>query len=158
MLLYIPKDLDYKAIEEPNNFEDVQLYELPLDEGNVVIPSINRSPSSWSANDEKLSSFSRKIGCSRTRYIVFGEINNRDIDWQSSIEGNEEDSKEHKYLEAVKFFYSNQHVEKPTFGAKRNGPSFLDLLLSYISLEPAKIDCTHLVGHEDYAFLTSNVQ
>ena len=57
ILLYIRKDLDYKKIDKPNSFEEMQLYELLLDRCNVVIASIYRSPSSGSENNDKLNSF-----------------------------------------------------------------------------------------------------
>ena len=55
-----------------------------------------------------------------------------------------QDSKEHKFSEAVKDSHLEQHVEKPTHVVKLKQPSLLDLLLTDKSLELLKIDHTPL--------------
>ena len=55
---------------------------------------------------------SEKNGDSCNRYIVSGDINYRDIDYQYYTKNHDEDSEKHKFLEAVKIFNLDQHVKK----------------------------------------------
>ena len=62
MLLYIRKHHDYKEIDEHNGFEEMQLYELLLDGGNLVIASMHGSLLTCSDNRHKVKSFLKKLG------------------------------------------------------------------------------------------------
>ena len=101
------------------------MFNLILTEGEVVIASTYRSPSSTHKNNSNLNKFLRKIGSSRSRYIVLGDMNFRDIDWKYVSTNHDENSKKHHFNEAVKDFYLDQHVDGPTRVTKHNEPSLL---------------------------------
>ena len=95
----------------------------------------------------------KKIGDISTRYIVCDDINYCDIDWQSNNTSQYKDRREHKFLEAVKDSYLEQHVEEATHVVKHKQPSLLDLLLTDKSSEHLKTDHTRPLGHADHASL-----
>ena len=79
-----------------------------------MIASNYRSPSSTPENNYNLNNFLRSIGFNRSRYIVLGDMNYRDIDWHYISTNHDENSKEHQFFEAVKDSYLNQHIDRPT--------------------------------------------
>ena len=96
MLFYIRKDIDYKEINDESGFEELQVYNLLLTRRDVVIASTYRSPSSTPENSFNLYNFLESIGSSLdSRYIVLGDMNYRDIDWQYISTNHDENSKEH---------------------------------------------------------------
>ena len=96
ILFYIRKDIDYKEINEECGFEELQVYNLLLTKRDVVIASTYRSPSSTPENSFNLYNFLESIGSSLdSRYIVLGDMNYRDIDWQYISTNHDENSKEH---------------------------------------------------------------
>ena len=64
MLLYIRKDIEYKELDDDSGFEELQVFNLILTEGEVVIASTYWSPSSTHENNSNLNNFLRKIGSS----------------------------------------------------------------------------------------------
>ena len=152
-LLYIRKDMEYKKINDDSGFEELQVFNLILTEGEVVIASTYWSPSSTHENNSNLNNFSRKIGSSRSRYIVLGDMNFRDVDRKYVSTNHDENSKEHHFIEAVKDSYLDQHVDRPTRVTKHNEPSLLDLLLTDKTLEPSSIEYISPLGKGDYTLL-----
>ena len=102
MLPYNCKHLDSFENGEHNGVEEMQLDELLLDRGNVAIAMIYWNTSSCSEKNDNLDSLRNK---NLTRFIVFGDINYRDIDWQSNTTRHDEDNGEQNFLAAVKIFY-----------------------------------------------------
>ena len=105
-----------------------------------MIASTYRSPSSTSENNYNLNNFLRSIGFNRSRYIVLGDTNYRDIDWQYISTNHDENSKENQFIEAVKDVYLDQHIDRPTRVTKNNEPSLLNLNLADKTLEPTSIE------------------
>ena len=128
MLFYIRKDIDYKEINDESGFEELQVYNLLLTKREVVIASTYRSPSSTPENNYNLNNFLRSIGSNRSRYIVLGDLNYRDIDWRIISTNHDENSREHQFIEAAKDSYLDQHIDRPTRVTKNNEPSLLDLV------------------------------
>ena len=153
MLLYIRKDIEYKEIDDDSGFEELQVFNLILTEGEVVIALTYRSPSPTHENNSNLNNFLRQIGSSRSRYIVLGDMNFRDIDWKYVSTNHDENSKEHHFIEAVKDSYLDQHVDRPTRVTKHNEPSLLDLLLTDKTLEPSSIEYISPLGKGDHTLL-----
>ena len=60
MLLYIRKDIEYKERDDDSGFEELQVFNLILTEGEVVIASTYRSQSSTHENNSNLNNFSKK--------------------------------------------------------------------------------------------------
>ena len=119
ILFYILKNIDYKEINEESGFEELQVYNLLLTKRDVVIASTYRSPSSTPENSYNLYNFLGSIGSNRSRYIVLGDMNYTDIDWQNISTNNDENSKEHQFIEAVKDSYLDQHIDRPTHVTKK---------------------------------------
>ena len=130
MLLSLCKESDYKQTLKPNGLDEMQLYEVLLHGGKVIIVSFYRSPLSCSGSSNKLMFSLIKSVDSRTRYNVFGDRKNGDINWQSKTTNHDEDIEKHTFPEAVKDSYLDQHVEKPTREVKHNKTSPLELVLN----------------------------
>ena len=139
MLFYIRKDIDYKEKNDESGFDELQLHNLLLTKREVVIASTYRSPSSTPENNYNFNNFLRSIGFNRSRYIVLGDMNYRDIDWRNISTNHDENSKEHQFIEGVEGSYLNQHIDRPTRVTKNNEPSLLDIMPADKTLEPTSI-------------------
>ena len=153
MLFYIRKDIDYKEINVDSGFEELQVYNLLLTKGEVVIASTYRSPSSTHENYYNLNNFLRSIGSHRFRYIVLGDMNYRDIDWQNISLNHDENSNEHQFIEMVKYSYLDQHIDRPTRVIKNKEPSLLHLMLADKTLEPTSIEYISPLGQSDHTLI-----
>ena len=102
MLFYIQKDIDNKEINGESGFEELQVYNPLLTKREFVIATTYRSPSSTPENNYNLNNLSRSIRSNRSRCIVLGDMNYRDIDWRYISTNHDENSKEHQFMEAVK--------------------------------------------------------
>ena len=94
MLFYVRKDIDYKETNNESGFEELQVYNLLQTKREVVIASTYRSPSSTPENNYNLNYFLRSFRSNRSRYIVLGDINHRDVDWQYISTNHDKNSKE----------------------------------------------------------------
>ena len=153
MLFYIRKDIDYKEINADSGFEELQVYNLLLTKGEVVIASTYRSPSSTPENYYNLNNFLRSIGSNRFRYIVLGDMNYRDIDRQNISLNHGENSKEHQFFEMVKYSYLDQHIDRPTRVIKNKEPSLIHLMLADKTLEPTSIEYISPLGKSDHTLI-----
>ena len=122
-----------------------------------MIASTYRGPSSTPKNNYNLNYFLRSIGSNRSRYIVLGDMNYRDIDWQYISTSHDENSKEHQFIEAVKDSYLNQHIDRPTRLTKNNQPSFLDLMLADKTLVPISIESISPLGKGDHTLIQAKI-
>ena len=154
MLFYIRKDIGYKEINDESGFEELQVYNLLQTKRDVVIASTYRSPSSTPENSYNLYNFLESIGSSLdSRYIVLGDMNYRDIDWQYISTNHDENSKEHQFIDAVKDSYLDQHINRPTRVTKNNEPSLLDLMLADKTLEPTSIEYISPLGKDNHTLI-----
>ena len=153
MLFYIRKDIDYKEINDESGFEELQVYTLLLTKREVVIALNYRSPFSTPENSYNLYNFLGSIGSNRSRYIVLGDMNYRDIDWQYISTNHDENNKEHQFFEAVKDSYLDQHLDRPTRVTKNNEPSLLDLMLAEKTQEPSSIDYFSSLAKGDHTLI-----
>ena len=151
MLFYFRKDIDYK--EKNDDSEELQIYNLLLAKGEVVIASTYRSSSSTPENNYNLYNISRSIGSNRSRYILLGDMNYRDIYWQYISTNHDENSKEHQFIEAVKDSYLDQHIDRPLRVTKNNEPSLLDLMLADKTLEPTSLEYIPPLGKGDQTIM-----
>ena len=153
ILFYIRKDIDYKEINDESGREELQLYNLLLTKREVAIASTYRSPSSTPENNYNLNNILRSIGSNRSRYIVQGDMNYKDIDWQDITTNHDDKSKEHQFIEAVKNSYLNQHIDRSTRVTKNNEPSLLDLMLADKTREPTSIEYISPLGKGDHKLI-----
>ena len=153
ILFYVRKDIDYKETNDESGFEELQVYNLLLTKRIVVIASTYRSPSSTPENNYNLNNFLRSIRSNRSRYIVLGDINHRDVEWQYISTNYDENSKEHQIIEAVKDSYLDQHFDRPTRVTKNNEPSLLDLMLADKTPEPTSIEYISPLGKGDHTLI-----
>ena len=91
-----------KEINGESGFEELQVYNPLITKREFVIATTYRSPSSTPENNYNLNNFSRSIRSNRSRCIVLGDMNYRDIDWRYISTNHDENSKEHQFMEAVK--------------------------------------------------------
>ena len=153
ILFYIRKDIDYKETNDESGFEELQVCNLLLTKRIVVIALTYRSPSSTPENNYNLNNFVRSIRSNRSRYIVLGDINHRDVDWQYISTNHDENSKEHQTIQAVRDSYLDQHFDRPTRVTKNNKPSLLDLMLADKTLEPTSIEYISPLGKGDHTLI-----
>ena len=156
MLFYIQKDIDYKEINNESGFEELQVHNLLLTKREVVLASTCRSPSSTPENNYNLNNFLRSIKSTRSTYIVLGDMNYRDIDWQNNSTNHDENSKEHQFIEAVRDSHLDQHIDRPTRVTKNNQPSLLDLMLADKNLEPTSIEYISPLGKGDHTLIQAS--
>ena len=153
MLFYIRKDIGYKDMNDESGFEELQVHTLLLTKTKIVIASTYGSPSSTPENSYNLYNFLGSIGSNLSRYIVLGDMNYRDIDWQYISTYHDENSKEHQFIEAVKDSYLDQHIDRPTRVTKNNEPSLLDLMLAEKTLDATSIEYISRLGKGDHTLI-----
>ena len=80
----------------------------------------------------------RSVSKSKHTYkIVVGDFNYRGIDWVKGCCTTNEESKDFKFLEAVRDTYFHQHTNQPTGGRGTDDPSLLDLVfINYEDIIP----------------------
>ena len=80
-------------------------------------------------------------------------MNYRDIDWQYISTKYDENSKEHQFIEAVKYSYLNQHIDRPTRVTKNNELFLLYLMLADKTLVPTSIEYISPLGKGDHTLI-----
>ena len=158
MLFYIRKDVDYKEINDESGFEELQVHNLLLTKREVVLASTYRSPSSVPKNNYNLNNFLRSIESTRSTYIVLRDMKYRDIDWQNNSTNQDENSREHQFIEAVKDSHLDQHIDRPTRVTKNNEPSLLDLMLADKTLEPTSSEYISPLGKGDHTLIQASFE
>ena len=134
ILIYIHNTIkDVIEVSASSNFEEYLLLSIQINKTErFVLCCIYRSDSGSDDNNNQLNELIKEItNLKSSHLLITGDFNYRDINWPSLTTTKGELSKEHSFIETVKYCYLHQQVVKHTrAGRHTETPSLLDLILT----------------------------
>ena len=163
IIIYTHSSLDKSAIQVKmdNTFEEACLLEVRLRNGDMLMfGCIYRSPTQTldsTENNENLNKLLQAI-CTKSysHVCIVGDFNYRDINWNSWTTPHDENSKEAKFIEAVRDCFLFQHIEEPTRARGNDDPSLIDLVLTNEELQVSDVVHHAPLGKSDHSVITFN--
>ena len=109
------------------------------------------------ANNENLNRSLQTI-CTKSysHVCLLGDFNYKDINWNSWTTFHGDDSKEVKFIEAIRDCFLYQHIDKPTRIRGNDDPSLVDLLLTNEELQVSDVVHHAPLGKSDHSVITFN--
>ena len=159
--VYTHSSID-KSVVQLNSiaeFEEACLLEIRLRGGDVLLfACIYRSPTTTPTSDknnENLNNLLRTISLKTYSHkCIVGDLNYKNINWNSCSTDSGENSKEAKFLEALQDCYLHQHLEEPTRRRGTDEPSLLDLVLTDEEMQVSNIKYHAPLGKSDHSVIT----
>ena len=144
-----------------NKFEVSCLLEIRLRGGDVLLfGCIYRSPTSTpetTENNENLNNLLRSISDKSYSHVcLVGDFNYRDISWKSWTTPHGENSKEVRFIEAVRDCFLFQHIEESTRTSGNHELSLIDLLLTNEEMQVSNVVHHSPLGKSDHSVITFN--
>ena len=142
-----------------SKFEEVCLLEIRLRGGDLLLFGCfyrSPTPSSYSdVNNYNLNQLLRVINLKKYSHKCFVEdFNYKDINWNSWSTPHVEDSKEAKFLDAIRDSYLHQHLLEPTRRRGTDEPSLIDLLLTDEEMQVSDIEYHPPLGKSDHSVIS----
>ena len=163
IIIYTHNSLDKSAIQVwvSNPFEEACLVELRLRNGDTLLfGCIYRSPTQTNdsvENNDHLNKLLQELCAKSNSHIcLVGDFNYRDINWNSWTTPHAEDSKESKFIEAVRDSFLFQHVQEPTRARGNDDPSLIDLILTNEEHQVSDVVHHAPLGKSDHSVITFN--
>ena len=89
-----------------------------------------------------------------SQVCLVGDFNFKDINWSTWSTKHGEESKEFKFIEAVRNCFLFQHIDKPTRVRGDDEPSLLDLLLTNEELQVSNVAHHAPLGKSDHSVIS----
>jgi len=141
---------------DDSHFKENLFCSIPLsNSGNLLLGVIYHSPNSNEINDVNLRQLiSAAVGLvSNTKHLMItGDLNYLNIDWDS-WSASDGDSGSNLFIEALKDDFLFQHVTFPTRARNGQGPSILDLIITYDGNVTDNLTATDPLGKSDHYML-----
>ena len=127
----------------------------------LVVACIYRSPSSSTSSNENnnnLNLLIKSIALNNkySHKCLLGDFNFPTINWENWTTPHMEDSKEEKFLDALRDAYLYQHVDEPTRCRGTDDPSLIDLILTGEENQILNLDYLSPLGKSDHSSLAFN--
>ena len=108
-------------------------------------------------NNDNLNLLLNKI-CDKnySHRCIIGDFNFKDINWTSWTTPHGAESKEAKFIEAIKDCFLHQHIDEPTRGRGNDIPSQLDLIFSDEEMQVTDIQHLAPLGKSDHSVISFN--
>ena len=140
-------------------FEEACLLEIRLRGGDLMcFGCVYRSPTLSSTSSENNDSLNDLLRCIRKKsyshICLVGDLNFRDINWETQSTSHGESSKEAKFIEAVRDCFLHQHIAKPTRRRGNDKPTLLDLILTDEEMQVTDIAHHAPLGKSDHSVIT----
>ena len=163
IIVYTHNSLDKSTIqiEATCKFEEACLLEIRLRGGDVLLfGCIYRSPTPTtdsSENNENLNNLLKSI-CTKSysHVCLVGDFNYKDINWKTWTTPHDENSKEVKFIEAVRDSFLFQHIGETTRSRGNDEPSLIDLLLTNEEQQVSDVSHHSPLGKSDHSVITFN--
>ena len=105
-------------------------------------------------NNEKLNRMLKTVALKKYSHrCIVGDFNYKDINWTSWETFHGEDSKEYKFLEAIRDCYFYQHIKEATRRRGNDQPSKLDLIFSDEESQISEIKHLAPLGKSDHSLI-----
>jgi endonuclease/exonuclease/phosphatase family metal-dependent hydrolase len=157
LVMYIKEGLPYNLVNNDSlsQVEEVQMIAIELkDKRKLLIGSIYRSPNSPEENNNKINELLRKTSTEGYDHIVImGDFNYKNVDWNLYASHGSVIDGDHRFAEAVKDSFLNQHVREHTRGRGTDKPSLIDLVLTDVSTTPERLEHGAPLGKSDHCIL-----
>ena len=163
IIIYTHNSLDKSTIQikMDNLFKEACLLEIRLRGGDVLLfGCFYRSPTPTSdsiENNENLNRLLKTI-CTKSysHVCLVGDFNYKDINWKSWTTSHGDESKEVKFVEAIRDCYLFQHIDKPTRVRGNDDPSLIDLILTNEEHQVSDVVHHSPLGKSDHSVITFN--
>ena len=149
-------------VECPVNCEEACLVEIRLTgDEKLAFACMYRSPTSKESsadNNDKINALIRSIASNKkySHKCFVGDFNLGTINWRNWTTPHNEDSKEEKFLEALRDSYLHQHVKELTRCRGNDEPSTIDLILTGDEHQITELQYLNPLGKSDHSVLTFN--
>ena len=141
------------------NFSEQSWIEVGLANGeNIILGCIYRSPSSLVHNSESLRSLLKTAVLSKPRhFLVVGDFNYPNIDWEIGLSQDPETHSSHSFLETCRDLFLHQYVTQPTRYREEEKANILDLVLSTEDDLVSGIEYLPGLGRSDHVCMILNL-
>ena len=163
IIIYTHNSLDKSTIQIKmnNQFKEACLLEIRLRGGDILLfGCFYRSPTPTSdsiENNENLNRLLKTICTKSYSHIcLVGDLNYKDINWKSWTTSHGDESKEVKFIEAIRDCYLFQHIDKPTRVRGNDDPSLIDFLLTNEEHQVSDVVHHAPLGKSDHSVITFN--
>ena len=147
IIIYVKKNL-YAWMEKcDTEFNQCGMIRVKMNNGDLRVLAVYRSPNSAKTNDDELCNFIEKMNGT---FIILGDFNFPDIRWQTGCAG----SKGRRFLETIHDKFIAQHVETAT----HDSGNILDLILSSEGELVRDIETCGKIGKSDHTLIKCKVQ
>ena len=146
IVVYVMKDLCAWKIACNSEFNQCGMVGIKLNNRDLKILAVYRSPNSTKTNDDELCKLIESMNGS---YVIIGDFNFPDIRWESGCSG----SKGRKFYETVNDKFLVQHVNKAT----HNSGNVLDLILSDNEDTVRDVEMIGKIGKSDHEMITCEI-
>jgi hypothetical protein len=155
IIVFIKLGLQYSVVESDIDFEETIIIKVKTRlKQDIILCAVYRSPSSNDKNDSKLLSLIQELKDKYKEVVFIGDFNTREIDWNTWTSKSE---LENHFLDILRDYYINQHVDQPTRARANECPSILDLVLGDDNLIK-NVDHWGPLGKSDHAVLLVSLQ
>ena len=144
------------------DFEEACIVEIRLS-GNDLLSfvCIYRSPTPTESSMENNTSLNKLLKSvaqekTYTHKCIVGDFNFPTINWDNWTTPHAEESKEEKFLEALRDSFFHQHVQEPTRCRGTDNPSTIDLILTGEDNQITNLDYVSPLGKSDHSVLIFN--
>ena len=151
-------------INQNSEFQEACLIEIYLSQKEkLLFGCFYRSPTNSFSSDEnsaKLNTLIRTLALDKgyTHKCFVGDFNYNSIKWQNWTTSLNQNSKEEKFLEALRDSYLYQHVKEPTRSRGMDEPSTLDLIFTNEDSQVHQLDHCSPLGKSDHCVLSFSFQ
>ena len=158
ILTHCSIDKSVTQINTNQSFDEACLIEIRLRGGDVLLfCCCYRSPTpsdSSDANNDKLNRLLRSISKkSYTHRCIVGDFNYKNINWSTLSTQHGEESREAKFIEAVRDSFLFQHVTEVTRSRGNDNPSLIDLIFSDEEMQVSGIQYHPPLGKSDHSVI-----
>ncbi|XP_066924072.1 uncharacterized protein [Clytia hemisphaerica] len=149
-------------VKPPVTFNEVCMIEVQLSGKDLLaVACIYRSPTrstSSNENNNNLNLLIKSIALNKkySHKCLLGDFNFPTINWENWTTPHLEDSKEEKFLNALRDAYLHQHVNEPTRCRGTDDPSLIDLILTGEENQIRNLDYLRPLGKSDHSSLAFN--
>ena len=161
MAVYSHVSIDKSMIEIRSDiqFEEICPLEFKLRGCDTLLfGSLYSSPTKSTSSDANNKNLNELLKClshrENTHNCLVGDLNYRNINWQTRTTSLSDKSLEAKFIESVRDSFLHQQIEKPTRRRGNDDPSTLDLILTNEEMQVPNVIHHAPLGKSDHNLIT----
>ena len=133
----------------------MMIYDIAIDRKFILLAVVYRSSNSPEMNNDCFCQ-SIKEPCEKDvkdYTVILGGTNFPSINWDDCSTTKDKESKEFKFLEAVRVAFLTQHIDEPTRITAGDKPSLLDIVLTDAGLTDLNTNIQPPLGQSDHVLI-----